>query len=331
MATISEIGERNLIELFTKHITFLPGMPVPHWDDVNAVSLGDGKAAILKTDMLVWKTDVPAGMTPFQVGRKAVVMNFSDLGAKGVKPQAFLASLAAPSTTKTSVIEDIVRGFNSGAREYDGYMVGGDTNEACDIIISGMAYGLANINQLMLRGTSNPGDILATTGGFGHTTAGFKILLDGFSSPDDLKAMLLDSIYNPKARVREGLALAESGVVTSSIDSSDGLAICLHDLQRSSGHGFVLDKVPLREEAERFAELHDLDKYSLGLYGGEEYELVFTVKPGCIDEAKQALDRVGSDLIEIGRVTKSKDIVYYVNNVKKPVGSGGWEHFKGLK
>ncbi len=314
-----------------RHLTLMPGMPVPNWDDVNAVSLGDGRAVILKTDMMVWKTDIPVGMTPFQAGRKAVVMNFSDLGSKGVQPLAFLAALGAPSSTPVDLVEEIAKGFEAGAREYGGYMVGGDTNEACDIIISGMAYGLAEEKRLVLRGTSKPGDILATTGGFGNTAAAFNILLDGFKTSKKLRDILVESVYMPKAKVKAGVALAASGAATSSMDSSDGLAVSLHDLQRSSGNGFRLDNVPLTLEAETFAERHGLDGAALALYGGEEYELVFTVKPMEVNEAKKALRSAGADLIELGVVTRGKDIVYVEDGVEKPIGKGGWEHFRGLK
>ncbi|MCJ7574737.1 hypothetical protein MUO93_10845 [Candidatus Bathyarchaeota archaeon] len=54
MLTISEIGERALVERFMRHMAVMPGMPVPFWDDVSAISLGDGRAVVLKTDMLVW-------------------------------------------------------------------------------------------------------------------------------------------------------------------------------------------------------------------------------------------------------------------------------------
>lgn len=331
MVTIAELGERELISRIMRHLTLMPGMPVPNWDDVNAVSLGDGRAVILKTDMLVWKTDIPMGMNQFQAGRKAVVMNFSDLGSKGVKPLAFLAALGAPSTTPVDWIEDIAKGFEAGAREYGAYMIGGDTNEACDIIISGMAYGLAEEKHLVLRGTSKPGDVLATTGGFGNTTAAFKILLDGLEAPEGLRNRLIESIYMPHARVHAGIALAASGAVTSSMDSSDGLAVSLHDLQKSSGNGFRLTNIPLTKDAEEFARLHNLDRASLALYGGEEYELVFTAKPDLVDEAKNVLQSVGVDIFEIGIVTKEKKIVYVDGGVEKPVGKGGWEHFRGLK
>jgi thiamine-monophosphate kinase len=331
MATIAEVGERELINRIMRHLTLMPRMPVPNWDDVNAISLGDGRAVILKTDMLVWKSDIPKGMTPYQAGRKAVVMNFSDLGSKGVQPIAFLAALGAPDTTPVDWVEDIARGFEAGAREYGGYMVGGDTNEACDIIISGMAYGLAEERRLVLRGTSKPGDILATTGGFGNTTAGFKILIDGVDAPKALRDRLVDSVYMPHARVKAGIALATTGAATSSMDSSDGLAVSLHDLQRSSGNGFKVTSIPLTRDAKAFAELHAFDDAALALYGGEEYELIFTVKSDMVDEAKKALRSAGADLHELGEVTKEKKIVYVEDGSEKLIGKGGWEHFTGLK
>ncbi len=331
MVTVGEVGERELIERFTKRISFLPGMPVPHWDDVNAVSLGDGRCAVLKTDMLVWKTDVPAGMTPYQAGRKTVVMNFSDLGAKGVRPRAFLASMGAPSTTPVEWIEEIARGFSEGAREYGGWMVGGDTNEACDIILAGMAYGMGEESRLMLRETSRPGDILATTGGFGHTSAAFKILLEGMNAPMSLRERLVASVYMPRARVEAGVALAATGTATSCMDSSDGLAMSLHDLRRSSGNGFRITSVPITKDAAMFSELHALDKTTLALYGGEEYELIFTLNPNGVKDARDALRGAGANLIEIGEVTSDKRIVYVDDGREKEIRSSGWEHFRGLK
>ena len=173
--------------------------------------------------------------------------------------------------------------------------------------------------------------MLATTGGFGNTTAGFKILLEGAEAPKALRDRLVESVYMPRARVNTGIALAASGAATSSMDSSDGLAVSLHDLQKSSGNGFRLINVPLTRDAEEFAKLHNLDRVALALYGGEEYELVFTVKPNMVDEARKALRDAGGDLIELGVVTKDRRIVYVENGAEKCIGKGGWEHFTGLK
>jgi thiamine-monophosphate kinase len=328
LATVGEIGERALIELMLANITPMPGMPVPFWDDVTAISLGDGRAAVINTDMLVWETDVPRGMTALQAARKAVVMNFSDLAAKGVQPRAFLASLGLPRTLGATVVEQMARGFESGAREHGAYVLGGDTNEASEIIINGIALGVADEERLMKRGGARPGDILATTGPFGDTAAAFKVLLEGYGAPEALQGPLLDSVYHPRARVEEGLALAASGAVSASIDSSDGLAMSLHDLSRSSGLGFRLTRLPTSPLAEAFAELSHLDPGDLALYGGEEYELVFTVKPDELDAAREALRSTGCSLIELGEATQSRGLVLVEDGDERQIERRGWEHFR---
>ena len=107
----------------------------------------------------------------------------------------------------------------------------------------------------------------------------------------------------PKAQLAEGLALAESGAVSASMDSSDGLAWSLHELGRLSNVGFCLNNVPVAPEAAEFAELNGLDASELALYGGEEYELVLTVKPDKVGIAKAAVEAVGGQLIQIGKAT----------------------------
>lgn len=328
MTTVGEIGERALIELMLRRLTPMPSMPVPFWDDVMAVGLGDGRAAVLNTDMLVWETDVPPGMTPYQAARKAVVMNFSDLAAKGVRPLAFLASLGLPRDTLVEAVEEMARGFEAGAREHGGYVIGGDTNEASEIIVSGVAIGLADENKIIKRDGSRPGDILATTGLFGDTAAAFKILLEGYEVPEGLRNTLLASVYTPRAMVEEGVALSRSGSATASIDSSDGLAISLHDLQRSSGVGFRLESLEASPTAKEFADLHNLDPQGLALYGGEEYEILFTVRPDGLDAARESLRAVGCELIDLGVATSNSKIVLVKDGEETPVRKEGWEHFK---
>jgi thiamine-monophosphate kinase len=111
------------------------------------------------------------------------------------------------------------------------------------------------------------------------------------------------------------------------MDSSDGLAVSLHDLARSTGAGFKVTELPVDPAAARFAQLHGLDAADLVLYGGEEYELVFTFKPGNEGEIRRALGGVGCSLHVIGEVTEEKDILVEVNGAVKPIRRGGWEHF----
>ncbi len=328
MPTVSEIGERSLIEIFMKHLTPMPGMPIPFWDDASAIDIGNNRAIVVNTDMLVWKTDIPKGMTPFQAARKAVVMNISDLAAKGVKPIAFMSSLAIPRDYSVGDAEELVKGFEAGARMYDSYVIGGDTNEACDVIISGMAMGITETEKIMKRDNGvKPGHKLAVTGNIGLTSAGFKHLLDGTPLPEALNETILNSIYLPEARVNEGLALAETGCVTSCMDSSDGLSVSLYDLMRSSGYGFTLDHIPVHPTAEKFAVYNDLDPNDLALFGGEEYELVFTYSPRNHGKVTRALEGVGCELITIGTVTEGEAIVYDREGKVTTVVKGGWDHF----
>ena len=326
----SDLGEHKIIELIRSRLTAMPSSPVPFGDDVSAVNLGKGKVAVLKTDMLVGKTDVPQDMSLWQAARKAVVINISDFAAKGVEPVAVLVSLGLPRHLMRKEVDEIARGLNAGAREYGAYVVGGDTNEASDLIMAISLFGTAKRKTLMLRNGAKSGDIVAVTGFFGKTAAGLRLLLDGYAASKDLREVLLRSVCMPKARLSEGLALCGSGAVSASIDSSDGLAWSLHELARMSGVGFLVNSVPVADEVRCFAEFNGLDPLELALYGGEEYELVITVKPKRWAVAETAVEAVGGRLLPIGKVTRDKQMLLDVDGEKRVIEARGWEHFKSV-
>lgn len=321
------LGEREIIELIKRHLE-LPSMPVPFGDDVSAVPLSGGELAVLKTDMLVAKTDVPAGMSLFAAARKAIVMNVSDFASKGAVPVAVLVALGLPRGVTRENVEEIACGLNAGAREYGAYVVGGDTGEACDLVISVSLYGTAKSGALMLRSGAKAGDIVAVTGFFGKSAAGLRLLTKNYAASDDLRKVLVDCVFNPRARLVEGLALGGCGGVSASIDSSDGLAWSLHELSRMSNVGFLIDKLPLASEAQEFALLNGLDGVELALYGGEEYELVVAVKPERWAESKAAVEAVGGCLMAIGKATVEKQLILTYSGEKRLIEARGWEHFK---
>ena len=326
----SDLGEHKIIELIQSRLTDMPSSPVPFGDDVSAVSLDKRTIAVLKTDMLVGKTDMPKDMSLWQAARKAVVMNISDFAAKGVEPVAVLVSLGLPRHLMRKEVDEIARGLNAGAREYGAYVVGGDTNEASDLIVSISLFGTAKRKMLMLRNGAKPGDIVAVTGFFGKTAAGLRLLLDGYAASKELREVLLRSVCMPKARLPEGLALCGSGAVSASIDSSDGLAWSLHELARMSGVGFLVNSVPVADEVRCFAEFNGLDPLELALYGGEEYELVITVKSKRWAAAETAVEAAGGRLLPIGNVTRDKQLQLDVDGEKRWIEARGWEHFKSM-
>jgi len=326
--TLRKLGEKEVIRILKECLDTMPDMPVPFGDDVSAVQFEGDRLAVIKTDMLVGKTDVPPGMSLKQAARKAVVMNISDFAAKGVKPLAVLSSLGLPRNSTEEDIRQISLGLNEGAREYGVYVIGGDTNEASDLIISCSLLGVCSKDSLVKRSGAGPGDMVAVTGYFGKTAAGLKILLENMKVPERIRETLTESVLTPKARLKEGLALARSGVLTASIDSSDGLAWSLYELSDASNVGFIINNVPIAPEAFEFAENYNLNPLELGLYGGEEYELIITVKPELWEKASRIAGSLGAPLTCIGIVTEEKKVELKMNGESQLIERRGWEHFK---
>jgi len=328
LTVLGTIGERKAIELIIKQLEKMRKMPVPFGDDVSAWDIGNGNLVVLKTDMLVDKTDVPLGMNLWQAARKAVVMNVSDFAAKGVKPNAILVSLGLPRKLQEKDIEEIGKGLNAGARECNSYVIGGDTGEAADLVISISLFGMAKKDELMLRSGAKPGDVVAVTGFFGKTSAGLKILLSNLKVPETIRRILVESVLMPHARLKEGLALNRTGAVTASIDSSDGLAWSLHEIAAAGNVGFVIDRLPIANEVKRLAEVTSLEPVELSLYGGEEYELVLTIKPELWNKAEGAVQKAGGKLLKIGKVIAEKSVVLKMDGKEIVVEPRGYEHFK---
>jgi len=163
---------------------------------------------------------------------------------------------------------------------------------------------------------------------FGKTYAGLKILLEGFKAPKNVYDILVESVYMPKARLNEGLALTLTGAVTASIDSSDGLAWSLYEIAKASHVGFLIDNPPVASETKKFAEINSLDPLELAFYGGEEYELGLTVKPKLWSKAEEAVKKAGGSLIRIGKVTAEKQGILEVDGEKRVIEPRGWEHFR---
>jgi thiamine-monophosphate kinase len=328
LAGVKELGERRIIEIIRRRLEPMPKMPVPFGDDVSACEIGRGNLAVLKTDMLVDKTDVPKGMSLWQAARKAVVMNVSDFAAKGVRPIAMLVSLGIPRSLRQSDIEEIGSGLNAGAREYGAYLIGGDTGEASDLVISLSVFGMTRKGKLMLRSGARPGDLLAVTGPFGKPLAGLKILVDNFKASKEIKKTLVESVLTPQARLEEGLALSRTGAVSAAIDSSDGLAWSLHEIARASKVGVSVSYLPVAKEAARFAKINKLDPSALALYGGEEYELILAVKPALWIKAEKAAEKAGGKLVTIGKISAGKNVTMETRGKHVLIAPKGYEHFK---
>ncbi len=300
-------------------------VPKGYWrigDDVAAVPLGSGRL-ILKVDMLVESTDVPPGMTYRQAARKAVAMCVSDFAAKGIRPDSFMVSLGLRRGVKGSEVEQLARGLRDAEKEWRVHLVGGDTNEAEQLIIDCVMVGFAK--KWVTRSGAAPGDALVVTGAFGYPPSGLRIMMGSAEAGARFASRAKESVVNPSPRLGVGVALAP--YLSSAMDSSDGLARSLHTLARESGVGFEVTGLPYADGVKEFARKNGLEADALVLEGGEEYVIVGTVKKSKLPAAKRAAEKSGGQLMEIGRATAPKGKVLLARGGRwRPVRDVGWTH-----
>lgn len=327
----SDLGERGIIDLIWRVLSShgLSGASkeaLPHPDDAAALEIGGGGYTLLKSDTFVKRTDAPKGMRHRSMGRKALVMNISDLAAKGAKPVAFIFSLGVPRSYDSRRIEELVQGLAEASREYGAPVLGGDVCESKELFVAGFAIGTAA--RVVRRSGAATGDIVAVTGPFGDTGAALRILLDGLDVPASLRRKVLRSLFEPSARLEQGRMLAEAGVVTSSMDSSDGLAFTLNELARSSGVGMRVSSLPASQCALEISRVKGINASDLVFFGGEEYEIVYTVRRDRWEDALRISREAGGHLIGIGEVVQGSGVTYTGGGVVTTIPPKGWEHLK---
>jgi thiamine-monophosphate kinase len=262
------------------------------------------------------------------MGRKAVVVNLSDLAAMGANPLGLIFSVGLPRELEVGFVERLVRAMDVTAREHGTYVVGGDLDESGEIVIMGAAFGIIQKRELLTRSGARPGDLIAVTGGLGAASAGLKILLESF--PTRGYRALIKAQLEPGARVLEGRVLARSGVVTSAIDITDGLAANLWQLARESRVKLIIDhaKVPVHPLVQKFAVRHGFNTDDFVLFGGEDFELLFTLKSQCLTRVKRALKRVGTSMTVVGEVLKGKGVYLEKDSEMRELPDRGYEHFR---
>ena len=317
------LTEREIVSVLRRRFDSKPKLPLGFDDDVAAFQLSRRGLVVLKTDMLVGRTDVPPGMSFGQAARKAVVATVSDFAAKGVQPKGLLISLGLVPPVRLSTVSQIAAGLERGAREYHCRIIGGDTSETDDLVIDCIGFGFSETRRILRRDGAKPGDVVAVTGDFGRTTAGLQILLRKKGRQHRF-SKLTSAVLHPSAKLEVGLRLSESGFVNASIDSSDGLAWSLHEIARLSKVNVVLDTIPVAPDVKVFAREQGLVPDELALFGGEEYELVLAIKREGFANVRRRIP----SLRKIGNVTiGSGNVIAPLRGRYRKIEPRGYEHF----
>lgn len=319
---LRELGERRLIEYIVRRLGSMPGAVLPPGDDASDI-LAEERLTI-STDMVSQSSDMPPGMTLRDLGYRAITSVVSDAAAKGGTPIAYLVSLGLPEEMEEEGFRELWRGIEEAVEMYGGEVVGGDTGKTREVIIDAVCIS-RNPNPVSRLG-ARPGDKLAVTGLFGAQAAGLHALLSGSKARSSRE--VVGRFLRPVARVLEGRVLAETGAASASMDSSDGLALTLHTLAELNNVGFRVDEPPIDPLAERYGGEVGLDPLDLALYGGEEYELVVTIRPEAVEEVVEEVEGRGGRIIIIGEATENPGEVYVVRDGERVrVEKRGWSHF----
>ena len=301
---VSDIGEKELL----KYIIANSKDIIP---DDTAITSFNGSNLISTCDMLIQSKHFPKNMSYFDMGFKAVTVNVSDLAAMGAEALGFLLSIAIPKDLNLDCFKQIIKGVLTACDYYSIPLIGGDTNEASEIIISGTALGLCD--KPLLKDSYNKDDLIVLTGDIGIAALGFNL--------EEMNNIYVKKALKPIARLKEGIEIKNAGA-TSATDITDGLASELYEMKKD-GFGFVIyeEKLGISDEYKRIANWLNLDYLDLVLHVGEEFELVFTI-------SEDNLRNLGIDYKVIGKVTDSDKIEMVLENgLVEEIKNKGYEHY----
>ncbi len=298
---VSDIGEKELINyiLSQSKSIIADDTAITDFNDTNLIST---------SDMLIESKHFPKRMSYFQMGFKAVTVNVSDLAAMGSDPLGFLLSIALPKDLDVNSFKQIIDGVIKACKHYNIPLIGGDTNEASEIIISGTALGLCD--NPMMKNTAKEGDLVCLTGDIGLAALGFNLKGENIYTEKSLM---------PYARLNEGKLIKDAGA-TSATDITDGLASELYEMKPDS-LGFMIyeEKLEISDEYKKLSHDLNLNYLDLLLHVGEDFELVFTI------DRNNDLD---IDYKVIGEVNASDKVeITLVNGEVKEIENRGYNHY----
>lgn len=336
--TLMSIGEFGLIDRIHKFLqkegARTPGMMLGIGDDTGSFRPRAGYEMLVTCDCLVeGRHFLPDHITPLDLGRRAIVVNISDIGAMGGYPLYALVSLGLRKETPVADVEAMYRGFITELNPFQASIIGGNitgTDGANFIDIT--LLGEIKRSHAILRSTARAGDAILVTGYPGQAAAGLKLLLRFQPSEDLTKNPLVRAHMTPSHRAWEGQAIARSRHATAMIDTSDGLLGDLGHICKESGVGALLiqENLPLSEDLKKGATQLGLDPYELVLHDSDDYELIITCPPDKVAEIRSTVAKVSHvPVTEVGRITdKVGDIqVILPDGSKRSFSPKGWDHF----
>jgi len=332
---VASLGEFGLIDhLTSNNETRNAGTIVSVGDDA-AVIDQFGRQSVITTDLLVEGIHFDFMYTPLKhLGYKAVVVNLSDLYAMMATPTQITVSIAISNKISVEALEEFYEGIYAACEKYNVDLIGGDTTSSkSGFVISITAIGEVAPDKYVKRSGAQKGDLICVTGDLGAAYLGLqllerekKIFLENPGVQPDLQQQtyLIGRILKPEPQAEVVEWLNENGIMpTSMIDVSDGLSSELLHICKNSDVGCVVyeEKIPVHDDARNIAMQFGVSVTTCALSGGEDYELLFTVR----QEDYETISR-NINISIIGYVTGKEEGAYLMTKggSKHQITAQGW-------
>jgi thiamine-monophosphate kinase len=359
---LSSLGERTLIRRITARLAAsLPAHPWVHLgpgDDAAVLEPDPGAYDVLTTDAVVEGVHFDRAFVPLDaVGHRALAVNLSDLAAMGASPRAALLSLVLPESLAVEEVDRMLDGLLPLAAAHNVAIAGGNvTRTRGPLVVDVTAIGSVRPRKVLTRGGARPGDEVYVTGSLGAAAVGLKMLRDrhatanltssglegdrgervansaiaGTTTRGNDAANCIERYLRPIPRVRAGVQLGRNRAATSCMDLSDGLADAVRQVAEASGVGMRIDgdALPIAGAVQAWHAAHGGDLLETVTAGGDDYELLFTVRPSLRGRLRGVRRRVGDlPITRIGTVTRGADVVLTGSTGVRELPPG-FDHFR---
>ena len=282
-----------------------------------------GQEAILTCDWFLEGTHFLRDKhPPDAVGWKSLARATSDVAAMGGTPKCFLLSLALPANSTGKWLRSFLRGLRRASRALGCQLAGGDTTRRDEILINTTVIGEVAAGRAVLRSGARAGDLLYVSGTLGEAELGLRELPRQRDMGNASSNAFVHKHLYPEPRIALGQWLAKNRLATAMMDLSDGLSSDLPRLCSESGVGAQITAASLpciaRNDARNAVEL--------ALHGGDDYELLFAVRPEIARKIGSKFH--GLALTRIGEITRDKRVLVEQDGTRRPLVSGGWDPFR---
>jgi len=338
--TVSTAGEHALIRRVTAQLAHPDWLVVPPGDDAAVTVPVPREYEVLTTDTLVEGVHFdPRFCSPADIGHKALAVNLSDLAAMGARPRSALLSLVLPDAYRIADLDAMMSGLLAAATTHRIGVIGGNITRSAapdadgrlvpgggPLVVTVTAIGSVPARRVLTRAGARPGDEVYVTGALGGGRAGLASLRADPTADGDAERRY----RRPEPRVRVGMLLARHKAATACIDLSDGLADGVQQLCEASGVGMLIDSslVPVEGGAAAWCARTGSDPRAMAIAGGDDYELLFTVRPSTRGRLRGVRKAIGDvPITRIGTVIRDRRQAVIVDGEERPVPPG-FEHFR---